>query len=173
MLDRSHDIEATFVEEMGILAQADDLPRIAGRIIGLLTLSEAPLSFGAIAERLRVSRGSVSTNTRLLIEAGMIEKAAMPGDRQDYFRLAADAHQMQLQRMVARLDRLRHAVATVAERSGTSATAHERLTRAAGFYADVSATIRALAEREAARPQDDQRPEISGRAARSDAAEAT
>lgn len=113
MLQKNRETEAAFIEEMGVLSQADDLPRIAGRIVGLLVLEEKPASFGRIAEKLGVSRASVSTNTRLLVEAGLVERVAMPGDRQDYYRLAADSHLRMLRRIVGRMERLNAALGAV------------------------------------------------------------
>lgn len=76
-----------FVERLGLLAQADGLPRIAGRIMGLLVIHGGPFSFAEIAERLKVSRGSISTNSRMLENLGVIERVARSGDRQDYFQI--------------------------------------------------------------------------------------
>ena len=61
-----HVAEERFIEAMGLAHEEDRLPRIAGRLIGLLILSPDPVRFDHLAERLRVSRASISTNTRLL-----------------------------------------------------------------------------------------------------------
>lgn len=81
-----------FVEQLGLIGEADGLPRISGRILGLLVIYGGPLSFAEIAQRLQISRSSVSTNTRLLEHFGIIERVARPGDRQDYFSLAPDPY---------------------------------------------------------------------------------
>jgi DNA-binding transcriptional regulator GbsR (MarR family) len=81
-----------FVEQLGLIGEADGLPRISGRILGLLVIYGGPLSFTEIAQRLQVSRGSVSTNTRLLEHFGIIERVARSGERQDYFSLAPDPY---------------------------------------------------------------------------------
>ncbi|TVP42176.1 MAG: MarR family transcriptional regulator [Gemmatimonadales bacterium] len=77
-----------FVERMGLEAERDGLPRIAGRILGFLITAEAPASLDSIAEALHVSRASVSTNCRLLAEVGGAERVSLPGDRKDYYELA-------------------------------------------------------------------------------------
>lgn len=77
-----------FIEGIGLAAQADGLPRIAGRMIGLFAIYGGPFSFSEIAEKLQISRGSVSTNARILSALGMLEKVSRPGDRQDYYKLA-------------------------------------------------------------------------------------
>lgn len=76
-----------FIERLGLITQADGMPRIAGRILGVLVLFDAPFSFSQLSEKLQVSRASISTNTRLLESLAMIERTTKPGERQDYFRL--------------------------------------------------------------------------------------
>lgn len=62
---------AHFVESMGLTLESDGLPRIAGRIFGWLLVSEEAQSLDDLAAELRVSKGSVSTNTRLLEQRGV------------------------------------------------------------------------------------------------------
>ena len=76
-----------FVEQLGLIAQADGLPRIAGRILGLMVIHGGPFSFSELSVELKVSRGSISTNPRVLENLGVIERVTRPGDRQDYFKL--------------------------------------------------------------------------------------
>src|SRR5215210_2205664 len=64
-----------FVERMGLSLEADGLPRIAGRIFGLLLVSEEARSLDDLASELRVSKGSASTNARLLEQRGLLERA--------------------------------------------------------------------------------------------------
>jgi len=80
-----------FVERMGLLLEEEGLPRIAGRLIGFLLLHEGSFSLDELAERLQVSKASVSTNARLLEQAGVLERTSSPGDRRDYYRMGADA----------------------------------------------------------------------------------
>ncbi|EAU41382.1 hypothetical protein FP2506_01405 [Fulvimarina pelagi HTCC2506] len=77
-----------FIERMGEHMEMEGLPRIAGRLFGLLLVDPGTVSFSDLAERLGVSRGSISTNARLLEGKGLIERVAVDGERQDYFRLA-------------------------------------------------------------------------------------
>lgn len=78
----------SFIERIGLSAEADGLPRIAGRMLGFFVIHGGPVSFTELADRLQVSRGSVSTNARLLESLGVIEKISLPGDRQNYYRLS-------------------------------------------------------------------------------------
>lgn len=82
---------SNFVERMGLVMEADGMPRIAGRIFGFLLIHDGAHSLDDLAERLQVSKASVSTNARLLEQLGFLERSAAPGDRRDYYRMAADA----------------------------------------------------------------------------------
>jgi DNA-binding transcriptional regulator GbsR (MarR family) len=78
----------SFIERIGLSAEADGLPRIAGRMMGFFVIHGGPVSFTELADRLQVSRGSVSTNARLLASLGVIERVGLPGDRQNYYQLS-------------------------------------------------------------------------------------
>ena len=99
--------EARFVEDMGIIMEADGRPRIAGLIIGWLLICDPPhQSFNDLVAALGVSKGSVSSMTRLLMEAGMVERYAVRGDRQTFYRLAPDAWVRALQRQVHAMEQV-------------------------------------------------------------------
>src|SRR5579883_1435980 len=86
------DVEASlsrFIGRLGLYFEEFGLPRIAGRLLGLLLVSDGPLSLDEIATRLRVSRASVSTNARMLTKTRLIERAGFPGDRRDYYAFTA------------------------------------------------------------------------------------
>lgn len=83
-------IEDRFIEETGLASTDDGLPRIAGRIIGLLVVSEKPLDALSIEDRLQISHGSGSTNLRLLERLGLLERVSFPGDRRLYYRMVDD-----------------------------------------------------------------------------------
>jgi DNA-binding transcriptional regulator GbsR (MarR family) len=57
-----------------------------------------------LANRLQVSRGSVSTNTRLLESHGMVRRSSRPGDRRTYYR-ATNEYGLRFEKA---LERLRH-----------------------------------------------------------------
>jgi predicted transcriptional regulator len=82
---------AKFMEDVGLFYETHGIPRIGGRILALMLVTEGMLSADQIAKRLRVSRGSISTNVRLLLNIGLIEKQTIPGNRLDYFRFSTSA----------------------------------------------------------------------------------
>jgi DNA-binding transcriptional regulator GbsR (MarR family) len=75
---------------------------MAGRIFGWLLISDPPYqSTDQLAGALIASKGSISTMTRLLIQIGLVERISLPGERQNYFRLRADALNNMIRRGVA------------------------------------------------------------------------
>lgn len=85
-----HESVQRFVERMGLVCEKEGMARIAGRILGFLLACDGPFSLDEIAERLQVSKASVSTNARMLEQLGMIERVSEPGDRRDFYRVEAD-----------------------------------------------------------------------------------
>ena len=94
-----------FIEQMGVYAQADGLSRIAGRMLGFFIMTGGPHSFSEVAEQLKVSRASISTNARILESFGAIERTSRAGDRQDYFKVAADPFTRMLEISLMRIQR--------------------------------------------------------------------
>ncbi|HEY6072771.1 MAG TPA: helix-turn-helix domain-containing protein [Anaerolineales bacterium] len=79
-----------FIEGMGIYFENEGVPRIGGRILGLMLASHGPLSAGQLAERLKVSRASISTNIRMLTASGLVDKVAFLDQRHTYYSVAGD-----------------------------------------------------------------------------------
>ena len=124
-----------FIERMGLMTEADGLPRIAGRIMGFLVIHGGPFSFAELADRLKVSRSSVSVNTRLLEDLGAIERVAHSGDRQDYFALRPNAYARILGRYVQRMEHAREMVENTIDRLPQDWTgAQARLADLLAFY---------------------------------------
>ncbi len=118
--------ETRFIERSGLIAEREGFPRIAGRIFGLLLLSPTELSLDEIASRLSVSRASVSTDARRLVDAGIIERVGRVGDRKDYYQIAPTHYLRSLEQRFANLQefvglldearRFQHATPEVEER---------------------------------------------------------
>jgi DNA-binding transcriptional regulator GbsR (MarR family) len=81
------EVRQRYVEELGLLFERFGLPRMAGRVLGVLLISEVPeRPAEELADTLRASRGSISTTTRMLERIGLIERISKLGERRDYFR---------------------------------------------------------------------------------------
>ncbi|MBD1938191.1 MarR family transcriptional regulator [Microcoleus sp. FACHB-68] len=81
---------------------------MAGRILGWLLISNPPhQSTGELAEVLQASKGSISTMTRLLIQARLVERMSLPGDRRDYFCIKLGAWSALIKQQVAQITAIR------------------------------------------------------------------
>jgi hypothetical protein len=88
MSDGEHDRQMAFVERVALMYERNGLPRISGRILGWLLICDPPAqTAGELAAALDVSKGSISTMTRMLITLGLIEHTSKRGDRRDYFHI--------------------------------------------------------------------------------------
>jgi DNA-binding transcriptional regulator GbsR (MarR family) len=81
-----------FIEGMGMFFEEDKgIPRIGGRILGLLMIAHEPLTADDIGQILKVSRASVSTNMRMLTVSGFVERTTPLHDRATYFVFSESA----------------------------------------------------------------------------------
>jgi predicted transcriptional regulator len=78
----------TYIEDSGILFEQLGMTRMAGRVFGLLIVSDSDsLSFDQICEILDASKGSISGTTKQLTQSGLIRPITLPGDRKTYYRI--------------------------------------------------------------------------------------
>ena len=82
-----------FVENLGLLLEeVSGLTRMSGRILGWLMTSERPgVTMPDLTEALHTSKSAISTATRQLIQAGLIERRSVPGQRRDVYRIRPNA----------------------------------------------------------------------------------
>ena len=80
------EIRHSFVESMGRISKFWGFNRLMGQLYGLLYLSPEPMTLDQLAEGLKVSKGSVSTNIRAIERWGMVEKVWVKADRRDYYK---------------------------------------------------------------------------------------
>jgi hypothetical protein len=109
----SPDWPSSFVEELGALGPEVGIPRAMMRVIAWMMVCD-PLEQSAqqIQAGLGLSAAAVSTATRQLISAGMLERVSRRGDRRIYYRLASGSWDAPLEAKLRALGRLRQ----VAER---------------------------------------------------------
>jgi DNA-binding transcriptional regulator GbsR (MarR family) len=82
----------SYVEEFGLLFGQFGLPRMFGRVLGALMISDPPeRTAEELAEVLGASRGSISSATRSLIQMSLVQRLSRPGERRDYFRVKPGA----------------------------------------------------------------------------------
>jgi len=77
-----------YIEETGLFYERYGLPKMAGRILGYLISSETNNnSFSDLKEALKASKGSISSNLKVLLNQKMIEKHMLSGDRKAYYQM--------------------------------------------------------------------------------------
>jgi DNA-binding transcriptional regulator GbsR (MarR family) len=99
-----------FIDRLGDAAEADGLSPIAGRLFALLMLAAEPQSLEELADALGVSKASVSTDARRLLDRGIVERTRRTGDRRDFYELAPDFFARVIRARVARWRRIQQLV---------------------------------------------------------------
>ena len=77
-------VKQHFIQDFGEAYVAFGLPRLMGRIVGLLLYNSTPTSLDDIAAQLEMSKGPVSQIMRRLRDHNLIQRIWVPGDRKDY-----------------------------------------------------------------------------------------
>jgi DNA-binding transcriptional regulator GbsR (MarR family) len=137
-----------FIEQMALSVEEDGLARIAGRMFALFLVHGGPFSFSELAERLHISRGSVSTNARLLRGLGIIERVGVRGSRQDFYQLCEDPYGRLLDGYVARMQQRLGIIDELERNLSPAATGvRERVGRLRSFYDAATENTRTLTEK--------------------------
>ncbi|WP_063046177.1 GbsR/MarR family transcriptional regulator [Nocardia pseudovaccinii] len=111
------------------------LPPIAGRILGWLMICDpAEQSAEAIASAIGASRVSLTTNMRMLSDAGFVRRRTKPGERTNFFRIDDDAWDTAVHRRVASLAAFRDVTAAGVELAGADSPRARRLRAAHDAY---------------------------------------
>lgn len=118
-----------FVESVGVLWEADGLPRIAGRIFGFLIVQPEPSSLDELAAGLGVSKASISTDARRLEQLGLITRISLPGDRRDYYTIDAAAPATGLEMRLRNLRRFDRTLCEAGDRDKLPPVVRDRLAR--------------------------------------------
>ena len=124
---RSRSTPHNFVERLAVVLESDGFPRIAGRIFGLLILSDEEVSLDDLAAILGASKASASVNTRMLEQKGVIERVSRPGDRRDYYRIASDPFIHTMEQRIAKWNRVRSVFGDAAGDASIAPTARARI----------------------------------------------
>lgn len=108
-----------FIESLGLhFENRAGFPRIGGRMLGLLMLASKPMALGTIAELLKVSPASVSTNIRSFHTKGLVEEIGLPGDRRHYYVFSDTAFEHQFDDAMEGLTEILQIMRTRMERLG-------------------------------------------------------
>ncbi len=91
-----------FIEQMGLMMQAEGQPRIAGQILGYLIVEGEARTLNQMTEALKISKASASTNARMLADRGTVQRVSPVGTRQDAYKAEFDAMPQMLRAMARR-----------------------------------------------------------------------
>ena len=138
-----------FIEDISLYFEQMGLPRMAGRILGVLLISDPPeQSLTDLCEVLQASKSAISTSARLLDQMGLIERVPSPMPRQVYFRFRPGGW-VAFMRMRLRLMASLH---QIAERGlellhDREPALQERLQEAHDMFSLIESSLPALLER--------------------------
>lgn len=79
-----------FIQGVSRIAYFWGFPKAMGAIYGAIYLSPDPLTLDVLVDHVNITKGSVSTNVRVLERLGMIHKHFVVGDRKDYYTAEED-----------------------------------------------------------------------------------
>lgn len=90
MHDNLQAVNDSTVAGLGRLARFFGFNDVMGRLYGTLLLSPEPMSLDELAQRLKISKGSVSMNMRSLERWGMAKEHWVRGERKKYYKAESD-----------------------------------------------------------------------------------
>ena len=83
-------IKKDFIQDFGEAYHIFGLPRLMGRVVGLLLHADKPLSLDSITKELNVSKGPVSQILKRLRDHNQVQRIWVPSDRKDYYAAHQD-----------------------------------------------------------------------------------
>ncbi|MGH1368544.1 MAG: GbsR/MarR family transcriptional regulator [Maritimibacter sp.] len=105
-----------FIEKVGLIMQAEGFPRIAGQILGYLVMAGEPRTLTQMTKALSISKGSASTNARLLEDKRAINRVSPLGSRGDAYEACDQPYVQMMTELTRRFRTNAAAIAAVAER---------------------------------------------------------
>ncbi|MEV5498026.1 MarR family transcriptional regulator [Nonomuraea fuscirosea] len=138
--------ELEFVDDVAVFFAREGMPLIPGRVIGWLLISDPPEQSAAqLSDVLAASRSSISSATRLLTPSGLVEGVRRRGERQEYFRIAADGWSRMLAARYAKTAAFRQITENgLRVLAGGSPTRRERLENVHELYRFLEGELPAL-----------------------------
>ncbi len=130
-------VQREFIDRMGQAAETDGMSPIASRLFALLLLSAEPRSLDELADELQVSKASISTDARRLLERGAVERVSRPADRRDYYQLAPNFFAAVIRARIARWRRIQEIADVMRETTHLAPAVRERLAEIDDVHAAV------------------------------------
>ncbi|RPI34933.1 MAG: MarR family transcriptional regulator [Chloroflexota bacterium] len=140
--------EKHFIEDIGLFFEQMGMPRIAGRMLGFLLISDPEAqSITNITQALKASKSSISVMARFLVENGLIERVASPMPRRDYYRFKSGGWILYMRQWLGLMSEL-HEIAErgLALTEGKPDPLRERLLEAHDLFSLMEERMPALLE---------------------------
>jgi DNA-binding transcriptional regulator GbsR (MarR family) len=141
-----------FIERVGVHSEADGLPRIAGRIFGLLLITPAECSLDDMAETLGVSKASISTDARRLEQLGIVVRTSRPGDRRDYYSIGRNALRQSLEHRIRSMRQFQELLRDARSLPDATDEVRDRLDEWDAWYESALELVETLLARAPAKP---------------------
>lgn len=149
-----------FIQTMGLMWSADGGPRISGQVMGYLLIEGEPRTLAQMCEALQISKGSASTNTRLLEGKGLVRRVHPVGSRQDAFLAVPQPGPSMLKALALRLRAQAEEISRIsAQFPGEAEPARQRVEDFAAFYRNSADFMDEWTAR-VSKPADDEPEEI-------------
>lgn len=125
-----------WVEQLATFLARDGVSPIAARCLGWLMVCDPPeQSAQQIGEAINASRGSMTTNLRLLTAMGFTSHRTRPGDRTTYYRVDDHAWDTVVRRQIASLAAFRELAQTGLDLLGPETRRAQRVKEAHDTFA--------------------------------------
>ncbi|MDA3793547.1 MAG: hypothetical protein PF545_07890 [Elusimicrobia bacterium] len=105
MNKEKNNFQIKFANNMGMLASRFSLNSTVGQLYGLLYMSPEPVSLNEMVKKLAISKGSASTNIRILESWGAVKKVWVDNSRKDYYEADPNTLDIIKQRVIEGLHR--------------------------------------------------------------------
>jgi|GEM_PF-6938533 DNA-binding transcriptional regulator GbsR (MarR family) len=122
------DVHHSMLNGLSALAEYFGLKSVAGRIYGILLLSNRPLSLDEISERLEISKSNISINIRVLENLRIVHRAFPIGaeyeNRRNYYQIETDLQLVATQLTKRKLVELER-ISAIVDQSITKFQSHQ------------------------------------------------
>lgn len=141
--------EREYVERVAVLFEEAGLQRMAGRLLAWLLICDPPdQTAGDLEAALQASKGSISTNLRVLLTAQLIERVSRPSERRDRYRIRDGAWSKAVRGRMSQIAVFRDAFADGLDLlAGAAPERRERLLDTYDLYAWLEAEMPAFWDR--------------------------
>lgn len=99
MSDKLIQAQDVFLSKINQICSKFGLNNIMAQLYALLYLQNKTMSLDEMADRLKISKGSVSVNIRVLERYGAVRKAWVKGSRRDYYEAETDISKVIMDRV--------------------------------------------------------------------------